>query len=339
MAEIKLLDCTLRDGGYINNWNFKDEDIKSILSLLSSANIDFIECGYLNKDININNKSIFNAIEKIKDFLPIDRKNSKILAMIDVTQFSVNDITDFSGKSIDGIRVVFYKHQIQEALEIAKKSVDSGYLTFLQPMVTIDYTLYEYEELIRKIAEIKPAGISIVDSFGYMTKDDNKRYFQIIDSIANKECIIGFHSHNNTGMSFACAQDLFEYKTDRILMVDSSLEGIGRCAGNLYTEAIAQYFNSVKGMKYDIVKILECIDLYIEPIKKTQKWGYNPYYFVTALYHCHPNFATYLLEINPDVNITDFIQFVKTIPVEMKTKCKKPYVEELYKKFYLTIKD
>ncbi|EAK5230407.1 hypothetical protein CA484_08370 [Campylobacter jejuni] len=201
-------------------------------------------------------------------------------------------------------------------------------------MVTIDYTLYEYEELIREIAEINPAGISIVDSFGYITKDDDKRYFRIIDFTANKECIIGFHSHNNTGMSLACAQDLFEFKTDRILMLDSSSEGIGRCVGNLYAEVIAQYFNSIKGVKYDMVKILEYMTYIIEPIKKTQKWGYKPIfkfcYSTMSFKFCY----LFAIEINPDINITDFIQFAKTIPMIIKTKSKKPYVEELYKILY-----
>ncbi|CAM2809065.1 aldolase catalytic domain-containing protein [Helicobacter burdigaliensis] len=330
MSQIKLLDCTLRDGGYIINWDFGDEVIVDIISKLSEARLDFIECGYLNASNYVPNKSIFTSIEQMANFLPTNRHTSKFLAMIDVAQFFPENITPYSGNSIDGLRIVFYKHQVKEALLLAKKSVEQGYQTFMQPMVTIDYTLHEYENLIREIVKFDPHCISIVDSFGYMNKQDNKRYFNIIDAIAPKNMMIGFHSHNNMDLAFICAQDVIDYDTNRILTIDSSLEGMGRCAGNLYTEIIVQYYNSVLGSKYDLEIILDVIGKYIEPIKKEKQWGYSPYFFITALYECHPNFATYLLELEPKISVSEFKQFVQLIPKDMKTKCKKPYVKELY---------
>ncbi len=331
---IKLLDCTLRDGGYINSWNFGFENIKYIIESLTKANIDFIELGYLNPLNDDENKSIFKNIETIKEVLPDNHKSSKFLAMCDVAQVSPKDITNYSGESIDGLRIVFYKHQISEALALCEKSLEAGYLTFMQPMVSIDYTLFEYENLIKQICLLNPHGIAIVDSFGYMNSDDFRKYFAIIDTIAASNLIIGFHSHNNMHLAFNCAKDILNYKTNRTLLIDSSICGMGRGAGNLNAEIIAQYYNCTLGRKYDLEFILDILSEIIEPLRSSYKWGYTPYYFLTAIFECHPNFATYLLEEHPKLSVNEFSTYLKALPSEMKTKCKKPYVLELYEKVF-----
>lgn len=329
---IKLLDCTLRDGGYIVNWVFGDDVIKTTAKMLTDANIDIIECGYLNNADYVEGKSIFKHIEQIGEFIPKNRKNALYLAMADVLQYKPEDITDYTGNSIDGIRVVFYKHQVEEAMALSKRIVEAGYKLFVQPMVTIDYTKQEYADLIARIAKLKPQGVAIVDSFGYMLKEDFRYYFSILDTFLDEEVWIGFHSHNNMQLAFITAQDVCDYETNRTLVIDSSLYGMGRGAGNLNTELFANYFNMVSHYKYNIEIIMDAISEFIMPIAKTHVWGYSPYLYLTALYHCHPNFACYLLEKH-DVTVSQFRDYIQLIPTEMKTKCRKPYVEELYEKF------
>ena len=133
-------------------------------------------------------------------------------------------------------------------------------------------------------------------------------------------------------LAFITAQDILEYETSRRLVIDASLYGMGRGAGNLNTELIANYYNMTLGNKYDIIKLLELISKYIMPISKEKSWGYSPYMFITGLYHYHPNFACYLLD-EYDVTVSDFEQFIQTIPHEMCTKCRKPYVLEMWEKF------
>jgi len=251
--------------------------------------------------------------------------------MADVQTYTPDDITPFTGNSIDGIRIVFYKHQIEEAMELCKTVKLSGYKLFVQPMVTIDYSLDEYAKLINRIAELQPFAVSIVDSFGYMIKSDFKIYFNILDNILHPDTIIGFHSHNNMCLAFITAQDIFDYITTRRLVIDASLYGIGRGAGNLNTELIANYYNMVLGKKYDMKKILYLIDKYILPIDEKRPWGYSPYLFLTGLNKIHPNYACYLLEEHK-VSVQDFEKFINMIPEEMKTKCRKPYVLELWEK-------
>lgn len=332
MNKYNLLECTLRDGGYITNWVFDREMVKDTIKTLIDASLDYVEVGYLNNAAVDKNKTLFKTIDEIEEIIPTERKHTMLLAMADVDQFLPEDLTPFTGKSIDGIRVVFYKRQIDKALTLCKKINEMGYKLFVQPMVTIDYSVDEYCELINRIKEYNPFAVSIVDSFGYMLKDDFRKYFKILDNSLDEGTMIGFHSHNNMNLAFITAQDIFDYKTARKVVIDASLYGMGRGAGNLQTELIANYYNMELGKKYDLSKITYLIGEYILPIYREHIWGYSPYYLLTGLYKCHPNYAGYLLS-EYDVTVSEFESFIKTIPEEMKTNCKKPYVLEKYLKW------
>lgn len=332
MNHYNLLECTLRDGGYITDWHFSAEMIKETISTLVDANFDLLEVGYLyNKPYN-EGSTQFQTIEQISEFLPEHRENTLFLAMADIQQFLPENLTPYTGNSVDGIRVVFYKHQVEEALVMCKAVKDAGYKLFVQPMVTIDYSLDEYAQLMKRVAGLNPYAVSIVDSFGYMIKSDFRQYFKVLDNILPMEVSIGFHSHNNMNLSFITGQDILEYVTTRNLIIDSSLYGMGRGAGNLQTELIANYYNMTFGYKYDTLKIIELISKYIMPIYKERSWGYSPYFFLTGLYHCHPNYVTFLLQEH-DIPVSEFKAYLDTLPKEMYTKCKKPYVLEMYDKF------
>jgi len=291
--------------------------------------------GYLNNKPYVPNTTQFEAIEQIADFLPKDRGNSVILAMADVQQFLPENLTPYTGNSIDGIRVVFYKHQIEEAIVMAKAVKANGYKLFMQPMVTIDYSIDEYVALSKRIAELEPYAVSIVDSFGYMLKSDFRQYFRILDNILPNDVSVGFHSHNNMNLAFINAQDVLDYQTTRSIIIDSSLYGMGRGAGNLQTELIANYYNQTLGEKYCMSNITYLISEYILPISQERTWGYSPYFFITGIYHCHPNYVSYLLQEH-DVSVVEFEEYIKTVPKDMYTKCKKPYVLEMYDKYIMT---
>lgn len=332
MDKFNLLDCTLRDGGYVIDWKFNQSSIKDIIHTLARANMDFIEVGYLNHYVECHDTTQFKTIEEISGFLPKGLQDVQTLAMADVQQFSPEDLTSYTGNSISGIRVVFYKHQIEEAIRLGEAVKGNGYKLFMQPMVTIDYTLDEYARITKRIAAMKPYAVSIVDSFGYMLKDDFRRYFKVLDNILDQDVVIGFHSHNNMNLAFITAQDILEYGTTRRIIIDASLYGMGRGAGNLNTELIANYYNMTLGDKYDIKQILRLIGSHILPIYDKKKWGYSPYLFITGLYHYHPNFACYLLD-EYEVTVQEFEEFIHTIPEEMKTVCRKPYVLEMWNKY------
>lgn len=329
-----LLDCTLRDGGYIPEWFFSDETIRDTVKKLIDSNMDYVEVGYVNSTREYKgNTTQFDRISRINGFLPRDRRNAILLAMADVTQFFPKDVEGYGKDNVDGIRVVFYKHQVKEAEILAKEIREAGYKLFMQPMVTIDYSMDEYARLCSQIARLEPYAVSIVDSFGYMIKEDFRKYYRILDNILDESAVIGFHSHNNMNLAFVTAQDILEYNTKRELVIDCSLYGMGRGAGNLNTELITNYYNMVFGEKYDLHLYLKLISQYIMPIYEKKQWGYSPYLFLTGLKHYHPNFACYLLEEYPKVTVEEFEKFLDIIPVEFKTKCRKPYVIRKWKEY------
>lgn len=333
MKNISILDCTLRDGGYITQWYFGYDNILKVAKGLYEANLDMIEIGYLNKDADNKNKSIFKTIKDASAVIPSkENKSCLFLAMADVDQFLPENLEPYQQGYIDGIRVVFYKHQIEKALTMCAAVKAAGYKLFVQPMVTIDYTISEYNQLIDRIKLLDPFAVSIVDSFGYMSKQELFKYFQLLDANLEKHVLIGFHSHNNMQMALMNAESLLSYETNRSIIIDSSLYGMGRGAGNLNTELITNYYNETIQYKFNLHILMQLIGDYIYPISIKSPWGYSPYFYLTALYHCHPNYVTYLLAEH-DVSVMEFEEYIKSIPTELKTKCRKPKVLELYDEF------
>lgn len=339
MSDIKLLDCTLRDGGYANDWNFSKEQITSTITSLTDAQIDYVEMGYLTSIYARVGGTQFQSAESASQFIPTDKQQSKFVVMADVSQFDVDTLCHRSESLIDGIRAVFYKRQIEQALSFCKCVVEKGYDLFIQPMVTMDYSIEEYESLIERFCNIcNPYAVSIVDSFGCLQPHDVMEYFCALNDVLDENIKIGFHGHDNMLLSQINIISLLELANEREVMVDASVNGIGRGAGNPCTELIAQHLNRACSKQYNIESLISVMSNVTEPISKIEKWGYDPYFLLTAMRRAHPNFATFLLA-NHDVSVNDFKVYLELIPDEMLSNCTRPYVEELYEQLKLNGRD
>jgi 4-hydroxy 2-oxovalerate aldolase len=253
--------------------------------------------------------------------------------MADVAQFDNETLCKRTSNTVDGIRVVFYKRQIEQAYLFCEKIINMGYDLFLQPMVTIDYSPKEFSETICRFYErYHPYAVSVVDSFGCMTKSELWDFISILEKIVDKDIKIGFHGHDNMLLSQVNAISLFNYPNEHEFIIDASVSGMGRGAGNLCTELIANYYNMEHNGKYNLDSILKVASDVTEPISRECKWGYSPYFMLTAMHRAHPNFATYLLA-NHNVNVYEFAEYMNYVPDSMLTKCTRPYVEDLYKQF------
>ena len=329
MKKIKVLDCTLRDGGYVNNWNFSKHQIETTINSLSNANVDFIEFGFITSVLGNVGGTQFPDIQTASSFIPTERKNTKYLVMADVAQYDIDSLSPRTSNTIDGIRVVFYKRQVEQAMEFCHKIEKKGYDLFIQPMVTLDYTKDEYYKLIKRFYnKCKPAAVSIVDSFGCMTPNELLTYVDILGNGLDDNVDIGFHGHENMQLSQINAISLIESDVKNEIILDATVNGMGRGAGNLCTELITNYLN-IENNKYNINYIFHVASEVTEPIREKNEWGYSTYFMLTALKRAHPNFATYLLEKH-NVSVDDFMKFLDLIPEEMYTKCTRPYVEEIY---------
>ncbi|MEH7612543.1 aldolase catalytic domain-containing protein [Gottfriedia acidiceleris] len=331
MNNIKLLDCTLRDGGYINNWNFGKRTVKKVVEKLTQSNIDIIECGFLRDVVYDNDTTIFNDIENIKELIQPKNKDTIYVAMIDQPFISNDKIKVYDGTSIDGIRLTFHDNEkeIAEALEYGKMLIEKGYKVFIQPVGTTSYTDANLLALIEKVNELKPYAFYLVDTLGIMYKNNLLRMYHLLDRNLDKTINIGFHSHNNLQLSFSNAQELLTLHTKRNIIVDSSVFGMGRGAGNLCTELISEYINENIDEKYKIVPLLEIVDEHLGRFFNEPKWGYSVPYFIAAINNCHPSYASYLMN-KQTISVKSINTILRQIPNKKRDLYDEIYIEDLY---------
>lgn len=321
----KLLDCTLRDGGYVNNWNFGLDNIKTVITGLQNARIDYIETGFLVDKKITKNQSLFNKIDEINTILPQNCDKNRFFAMISYGKFDINRLPEYSDNLISGIRFIFKKQNLKNALKTCREIKSKGYRLFINPTFINQYEKEELIELIRQINQIHPAGFTIVDSTGGLNEKASAEIFCLSDKYLDKDICIGFHSHNNLNLSLENAKVLTSTNTEREIILDCSISGIGRGAGNLSTQEIIQYINS----NYNIKPVQELADKIILPIRSRNSWGYSIENYYSAKNFCHPYYARYLAKKNSlPADIVNKI--LENIPDEKKNIYDKDLIENLY---------
>jgi len=294
MKRISILDCTLRDGGYVNNFEFGASSIRQITNKLYEAHLDIIECGFLRTAKSNPDYSLYGDVRTIP--LPEKRNGCMFVAMIEYGGISADDVVQRLPEYIDGIRLTFHRSEWEDTKKLALNLTQKGYKVFIQPVGTATYTDTELLTLITEVNKLLPYAFYLVDTLGSMYKNDLLRMYYLIDHNLHEDIAVGFHSHNNLQLSFANCMTLLELNTTRPLILDSSVFGMGRGAGNLNTELITHYVNTNININYDTMPILELIDDVIMKIYRKHPWGYSPPYYLAAIRSVHPNYAQYLID-------------------------------------------
>ncbi len=333
MNKIHVLDCTLRDGGYCNNWEFGFDNIRRITDALVNSGVDVIECGFLsNKSDYDKNVSKFNALDDIAEIIPKDKGGKLFVAMMNYGEYYVDVLPVCDGKSIDGIRVAFHKKNMSEALDLCKRIKAKGYLVFIQAMVSLAYSDEEFLDMIKRVNEVNPYSFYIVDSFGMMKGKDLTRLFYMVEHNLDEDIWIGFHSHNNMQLAFSNAQTLCSVSTSRNLIIDSSVYGMGRGAGNLNTELFVSYLNDNLGTDYNIKPLLNIIDEILNDFYQRNYWGYSLPNYLSASHNAHPNYAGYL-DDKKTLTVEDMNEIFSMMDDDKKVNFDKSYIEDLYLRY------
>ena len=170
MSFVKLLDCTLRDGGYINDWNFGYHTIRSIIRQLVESQVDYVEVGFLRNCEYDRNKALYNNCSEILPILPEKRGNTLFTAMALHNKYDIDKLEDYDGRTIDAIRVTFHDYDIDEGLAFIGKAKNKGYKVFCNPINIMGYSDEMILELLAKVNRIQPYAFSIVDTFGSMIR-------------------------------------------------------------------------------------------------------------------------------------------------------------------------
>ena len=265
---MQLLDCTLRDGAYIVEGKFGTSSIKGIIRKLQDANIDIIECGWLKNDEHRVGTTYYHVPEDVLQYMDEKKSRTTYVAMIDWDRYDIDYLPECDGKSLDAIRVVFPYGKAKEGVEVGRRIRDKGYRVFFQAANTLAYNDDDLVELAEIISSVDTESLSIVDTFGAMYEEDLERIVGILDRELNEKIKLGFHSHNNQQLAFSNAQHFVKLmeSSDRDIVVDSSLCGMGRGAGNATTELVANYLNRKFHTNYSMYHILDAIHLYISSI-------------------------------------------------------------------------
>ena len=332
MNSIKVLDCTLRDGGWINNFEFGCESMKNIVSSLEKSGVEYIELGYIDKQKGSpEGRSFYDSMEAIyNNGLLTDRKQDiEYLAMIDFGKYPLDELPEKSEKTVDGIRLCFHKKDYHAALSEGQKIIEKGYDLLIQPMVCTRYSTREYKELIRHVNDME--GVSafyMVDSFGIMKPEDIKKKLHTVDNNLNENIKIGLHAHNNMNLAFENAITVAEIPQRHQILLDATLMGMGKGPGNLCTEEIAAYLDSNFYKSYDVELVNDTVTKEILPYKKNYKWGYSREYMLSAKYRLTSSYAKALYR-EYHFPIEEVDEILSLIPEEKKDSFDRIFLENL----------
>lgn len=329
-----LLDCTLRDGAYIIDSMFGDSVIRGIIHQLEEAGVEIIECGWLKDAPHRQDSSFYHVPSDLEQYLSKKKTNVTYTVMIDWDRFDVDNLPSYDGRSVDAIRVVFPHGRHREGVEIGKRIADKGYQVFFQAANTMAYSDEDLIVLAEAINDSPVLALSVVDTFGAMYEEDLKRVASVLHKHLKEGIALGFHSHNNQQLSYSLTQHFIRMfqNSGRQIVVDSSLCGMGRGAGNTTTELLVSYLNRKCGCHYDMDAVMDAIDIYMGYFQERYTWGYSTPYFISGLYCCHVNNIAYLLD-NHRANAKNMRLIIESMDAEDRKK----YDYDLLEQKYLSI--
>lgn len=330
-SKINLLDCTLRDGAYIVEAKFGDAAIKGIINKLQAANVEVIECGWLKNSEHKYGTTFFHVPDDLRQYLFNKNSNACYTVMIDWDRYDLDYLPVCDGQTVDAIRVVFPHGKFREGVQVGREIKKKGYKVFYQAANTLEYTDDELIELSREVNDAGAVSLSVVDTFGAMYEEDLDHIVTILDEHLDENIKLGFHSHNNQQLSYALSMHFVQklLKADRGIIIDSSLCGMGRGAGNTTTELMVNYLNTRCSCNYDMNAIMDAIDIYMTGFQERYTWGYSTSTFIAGMYCCHVNNIAYLTN-NHRTNHRDMRNIISSLSPEDRRKYDYDLLEQKY---------
>jgi len=307
--KIKVFDCTIRDGGLINDHQFDDRFVRAVYKALSEAGVDYMEIGYKNS------KKLFpaeefgtwkfcddDAIREVTKGIP---SNTKISVMVDVGRVDVDDVKPKKESPVSMIRVACYVKDIDKAIYLVNNFADKGYETTVNIMAISCALETELNEALHQLEkESKANVIYAVDSYGSLYQETTeyliKKFKHIIKS---KE--VGFHAHNNQQLAFGNTIEAIIHNANYF---DATVYGLGRAAGNCPLELLVGF---LKNPKFDLRPILDLIETEFIPLREKLEWGYIIPYAISGMFNEHPKAAMALRDSDKKEHYREFYESVK----------------------------
>lgn len=290
--DIKVMDCTIRDGGLMNEFRFTDEFVKNVYTACLKAGVDYMEFGYKSSKEVFDEADFgcwkFCAEDDLRRIVGNNDTKLKISVMADVGRTNYDeDVLPSSDSVIDMIRTACYIHQIPAAIEMMNDFHEKGYETTINIMAISHVTESELDEALEILGQSNVDCIYLVDSFGAYYPEQiralAKKYLRVAEKY-NKT--IGIHAHNNQQLAFA---NTIEALTLGVSILDSAVASLGRGAGNCPTELLLGF---LRNPRYNMRPIIQLIQDDIPKIKEQGiVWGYDTPYMITGQMNSHPRSA------------------------------------------------
>ena len=333
MGKISLLDCTLRDGGYVNDWRFGRDAIHGIGKKLAKSGVELFEVGFIKGDTYDPDRAVFPDVASIADAIAPKQPELSYVGMVDMSApVPVSRLIPKREDSLDGIRVIFKKDRQKEGYAMCEAVLQAGYETYVQFVGTDQYSEEEWREALQVFAALEPHVISIVDSFGLMKRRQFLRFVEIADEVLPAKIALGYHAHNNLQQAFGNAETLVELELQRDIVIDGSVFGMGRGAGNLNMELFADYLNEYHGKHYQVEPMMEIMDAYLQDIYKERFWGYSLPLYLSAKNGCHPNYAIYFA-VKESLTEKSMSELLRGIDPQDKVYFSKEKAEAYYRQY------
>ncbi|BAK73851.1 aldolase catalytic domain-containing protein [Arcobacter sp. L] len=288
--DIKVFDCTIRDGGLVNNYHFSDAFVKAHYETCVAAGVDYMEIG---KNVSPTIMSEdeygpwnFCKEEDIRRIVGENNTNMKIAVMSDIGRSLKEELRPKSESVVDMVRIATYIHQIPAAIELIEDAHAKGYETTVNIMAISKSFDDELDEVLSQLSKTPVDVIYIADSFGSFYPEQIKKLTEKYLKVAQESGKqIGIHAHNNLQLAYANTLESMIYGAS---FLDVTISGLGRGAGNCPLELLIGF---LKNPKYKLMPVLKFIEEYIVPLEKQLDWGYSIPYMLTGQLNEHPRAA------------------------------------------------
>lgn len=312
--EIKVLDCTVRDGGLINDHYFDDDFVRKVYKAISDAGVDYMEIGYRASKKILSpdqfGKWKFCEEDDIKRAIDGVESKTKLSVMVDIGRVEPQDILPCEDSVVDMIRVATYVKDVDKAIDLVKEASDKGYETTVNIMAISRALDNELDEALEQLErETKALAVYIVDSFGAL-------YCENITYLTNKfkrilkTKEVGMHAHNNQQLGYG---NTIQGIIDGCNFVDATIYGIGRAAGNCPLELLIGF---LKNPKFDLRPILEVIGNEFIPMREKIEWGYLIPYVITGMFNEHPRTAMALRKTKDKDKYLEFFESMSAMEID-----------------------
>ena len=303
--KIRLLDCTLRDGGYYNNWDFSPDLVKDYLEAMASIQADYVEIGFRfigNNDFKggcafstDNYINSLNIPEALKNKIGVMVNGSDILSQgnskSDLYQVLERLFTYKKQSPVSLVRIACHTHEFEYCLPAVTWLKDKGYKVGFNLMQINNAKDLEIAKLL-ELANSYPIDVLyFADSMGSLNVQQITSIVQTFMDGWDGE--IGIHAHDSMGNA---VNNSIQAVNDGVSWVDCTVTGMGRGPGNTQTEYLRIELDSYQKLNTSKTKLLKLIRNHFKPLKELYGWGINPYYYLAGKYNIHPTYIQKMID-------------------------------------------